>query len=67
VAICSAIIVLGHELGLDIIAEGVETEPQRDYLKHLNCDMLQGFLYSKPLPAEQVVDFIRRWNSQFDD
>jgi diguanylate cyclase (GGDEF)-like protein/PAS domain S-box-containing protein len=67
VAICSAIIVLGHELGLDIIAEGVETEPQRDYLKHLNCDMLQGFLYSKPLPADQVVDFIHRWNSQFDD
>ena len=66
VAICSAIIVLGHELGLDIIAEGVETEPQRDYLKHLNCDMLQGFLYSKPLPPEQVVDFIHRWNSQFD-
>jgi EAL domain-containing protein (putative c-di-GMP-specific phosphodiesterase class I) len=67
VAICSAIIVLGHELGLDIIAEGVETEPQRDYLKRLNCDLLQGFLYSKPLPPEQVVDFIRRWNSQFDD
>lgn len=67
VAICSAIIVLGHELGLDIIAEGVETEPQRDYLKHLNCDMLQGFLYSKPLPAEHVVDFIRRWNSQFEN
>jgi diguanylate cyclase (GGDEF)-like protein/PAS domain S-box-containing protein len=67
VAICSAIIVLGHELGLDIIAEGVETEPQRDYLKHLNCDMLQGFLYSKPLPPEHVVDFIRRWNRQFDN
>jgi diguanylate cyclase (GGDEF)-like protein/PAS domain S-box-containing protein len=67
VAICSAIIVLGHELGLDIIAEGVETEPQRDYLKRLNCDLLQGFLYSKPLPAEEVVDFLRRWNSQFDD
>jgi diguanylate cyclase (GGDEF)-like protein len=67
VAICSAIIVHGHELGLDIIAEGVETEPQRDYLKRLNCDLLQGFLYSKPLPAEEVVDFLRRWNSQFDD
>lgn len=67
VAICSAIIVLGHELGLDIIAEGVETEPQRDYLKRLNCDLLQGFLYSKPLPAEEVVEFLRRWNSQFDD
>ncbi|MBP5987553.1 MAG: EAL domain-containing protein [Azonexus sp.] len=67
VAICSAIIVLGHELGLDIIAEGVETEPQRDYLKRLNCDLLQGFLYSKPLPAEEVVEFLRRWNTQFDD
>jgi diguanylate cyclase (GGDEF)-like protein/PAS domain S-box-containing protein len=66
VAICSAIIVLGHELGLDIIAEGVETEPQRDYLQRLNCDMLQGFLYSKPLPAEQVVKFVTDWNRQLD-
>ncbi len=65
-AICSAIIVLGHELGLDIIAEGVETEAQRDFLQRLNCDMLQGFLYSKPIPAEEAVQFVLDWNRRLE-
>lgn len=60
-AICSATIVLGHKLGLDLVAEGVETEGQRDYLRSLGCDVLQGFLYSRPIPAERVVDFIANW------
>lgn len=59
-AICSATVVLGHNLGLEIVAEGVETEAQRDLLHNLGCDVLQGFLYSRPLPAEEVVAFIRR-------
>ncbi len=61
-AICSATIVLGHNLGLDLVAEGVETEAQRDYLKQLGCDQLQGFLYCRPLPAEKVADFVLDWN-----
>ena len=63
-AICSATIVLGHNLGLDLVAEGVETAAQRDYLKQLGCDLLQGFLYSKPLPAEEAGAFVREWNSK---
>ena len=66
-AICSATIVLAHNLGLDLVAEGVETEAQRDYLSHLGCDLFQGFLYSKPLPADQVVFFIRDWNARMAD
>jgi len=65
-AICSAIIVLGHELGLDIIAEGVETEAQREFLQRLNCDMLQGFLYSKPVPAEDAIQFVLNWNRKIE-
>jgi len=59
-AICSATIVLGHNLNLEMVAEGVETEAQRNFLQGLGCDVLQGFLYSRPLPAHEVVPFIRR-------
>ncbi len=48
----------GHNLGLTVIAEGVETIEQSDYLASIGCDMVQGFYYSKPLPAEDVVPFI---------
>lgn len=58
-AICSATIALGHNLGLELVAEGVETKAQQDFLTKLGCDFLQGFLYSKPLPFEQLVDFIQ--------
>lgn len=63
-AICSATIVLGHSMGLDLVAEGVETTVQRDYLKELGCDLMQGFLYSHPLPADQIVNFVETWNRQ---
>ena len=60
-AICSATIVLGHNLGLDMVAEGVETEGQRDYLRSLGCDVLQGFLYSRPLSSTAIVSFLKNW------
>lgn len=58
-AICSATVALGHNLGLELVAEGVETEPQKEFLTRLGCDVLQGFLYSRPLPAEAMADFLR--------
>ncbi|POZ50577.1 sensor domain-containing protein [Methylovulum psychrotolerans] len=51
-AISEAIIVMAHKLGLRVIAEGVETEAQRDLLIAAGCDFAQGYLYSKPLPSE---------------
>ena len=57
-AICSATVALGHNLGLELVAEGVETGAQRDFLSRLGCDVLQGFLYSRPLPAERIIEFI---------
>ena len=50
-AISEAIIVMAHKLGLKIIAEGVETEVQRDLLAAAGCDYLQGYFYSRPIPA----------------
>ncbi|MDX9995338.1 MAG: EAL domain-containing protein [Rhodocyclaceae bacterium] len=63
-AICSATIALGHNLGLELVAEGVETEGQRDRLHLLGCDMLQGYLYSRPLPAEEVIPFLQQWRAE---
>lgn len=60
--ICDATIGLAHNLGLKLVAEGVETEEQRVYLQARGCDLVQGYFYSKPLPVEQIVDFIRARN-----
>ncbi len=61
--ICDATIGLAHNLGLTLVAEGVETEAQLDYLRARGCDLVQGYLFSKPLPAEQVMEFIRQRNA----
>lgn len=55
-AIVSAIVALGQALGLRIVAEGVETDGQQDFLTRLGCDSLQGYLLGQPVPAEQFMD-----------
>ena len=50
----SAVISLAHALGLQVVAEGVETEQQLDALRSLDCDFAQGFLFSRPVPAEAL-------------
>jgi EAL domain-containing protein (putative c-di-GMP-specific phosphodiesterase class I) len=54
-AILKAIVVLGHNLGLNVIAEGVETIAERDFLASIECDEMQGFLYSKPLDIKDLT------------
>ncbi len=54
-AIVAAMITLAHQLGLEVVAEGVETAEQVQYLSLQNCDMVQGYFLSPPLPAEQIV------------
>ncbi|QED50067.1 EAL domain-containing protein [Cytobacillus dafuensis] len=53
-AITTTIIHLGKSLGMEVIAEGVETEEQAKFLRTANCFKAQGFLYSKPLPAKEI-------------
>ena len=52
--IVAATIVMGHDLGLTVVAEGVETAVQRQYLAEHDCDVLQGYLISRPVTAEEV-------------
>jgi len=57
-ALCEAIITMSHKLGIKTIAEGVETEEQRDLLIAAKCDYGQGYLFSKPLPAEEFEELL---------
>ena len=52
-ALCKAMIVMAHELGIKVIAEGIETEEQRDLLLAAGCDGGQGYLFAKPMPADE--------------
>jgi len=57
-AIVSAVVHLAHDLGLGVVAEGVETAGQRDVLVGLDCDELQGYLFAKPMRAHEVLPWI---------
>ena len=57
--IAQAIINLGHTLGLEIVSEGVETKEQLELLKKQGCDIIQGYFISKPMPADDLPEFLR--------
>ncbi|WJD64853.1 putative bifunctional diguanylate cyclase/phosphodiesterase [Pseudomonas kurunegalensis] len=63
-AIVSAIVALGQALGLRIVAEGVETDKQQDFLTRLGCDSLQGYLLGQPVPAEQFMSKLQAMRPQ---
>lgn len=65
--ICSATIALAHNLGLRIVAEGVETLAQHDFLVAHRCDLLQGYLYSRPVPAAAALAFILQGTTRGQD
>lgn len=56
-ALVQAIITLGHALGLNVVAEGVETTTQAALLREIGCDIFQGFLFARPMPAQQFVAY----------
>ena len=56
-AIVSAMVGMGRKLGMTVVAEGVEKTSERDYMVEIGCDLIQGYLYSKPLPLEDFEQF----------
>lgn len=59
-AIAALVIALGTQLGLKTIAEGVETQAQVDFLRQLGCNEVQGFMFAKPMPEPELVQFIEQ-------
>ncbi|MDZ7994920.1 MAG: EAL domain-containing response regulator [Nostoc sp. EfeVER01] len=57
-AIAKALIQMAHNLNLDVVAEGVETEAELGFLRQHNCNFMQGFLFSRPLPAAEFENFL---------
>lgn len=55
-AIVKTCIILGHELNMKVVAEGVETQEQFKLLKEMNCDVAQGYFFSKPVLAEKIIE-----------
>ena len=63
-AIATAVIAMADSMNLKVIAEGVENDGQIDFLRTRNCDEIQGYFVSRPLPADQAEDFLRRMGVQ---
>ena len=60
-AVVDAIIQMAHRLKMKVVAEGVENGQQVKLLKSMGCDYIQGYYYSKPLPMDELLDFIQFW------
>lgn len=64
------IIILGHKMGLDVVAEGVEDASQLAFLKESDCDMVQGYLISRPVPQRKVIELLepqRRYGADYEN
>jgi EAL domain-containing protein (putative c-di-GMP-specific phosphodiesterase class I) len=57
-AICHAMISLGHSLGLTLVAEGVETQAQLDWLHRHHCDQVQGYLLARPMDLARTLEHL---------
>lgn len=62
-SLIAAIVAMADSLGLQVVAEGVETEAQREIVKEIGCDYIQGFLFGRPMPADEML---KRYGSGFE-
>jgi EAL domain-containing protein (putative c-di-GMP-specific phosphodiesterase class I) len=59
IAIAHTIVTLGHNMRLEVLAEGVETQEQQDFLVDIGCQVLQGFLYGRPMSVKALTQRLR--------
>ncbi len=62
-ALCEAIIAMAHHLGLQVVAEGVETEQHWQFLRESGCDFVQGYYFGRPMPAADFAVYMRQFNA----
>jgi diguanylate cyclase (GGDEF)-like protein/PAS domain S-box-containing protein len=67
VAIVRAIVTLGHQLGLRVVAEGVENDAQNALLRGLGCDEMQGYLFGRPMPASRFTEYVQQSRNSYPD
>jgi EAL domain-containing protein (putative c-di-GMP-specific phosphodiesterase class I) len=65
-AIVTAIIAMSRSLSFEVVAEGIETARQEDFLRRQGCDLAQGFLFSPPLPAKDVPGWLLAWQRKHE-
>jgi EAL domain-containing protein (putative c-di-GMP-specific phosphodiesterase class I) len=65
-SVIQAMIELAHVLGLNVVAENIETEEQRLALAELGCDHMQGYLFSRPLPEQRLIGLLKNLNLQLE-
>jgi EAL domain-containing protein (putative c-di-GMP-specific phosphodiesterase class I) len=67
VAITETILAMAGSLGLKVVAEGVETADQMRFLEHRGCDEMQGYYFSKPLPAEEMAAYLEKQGAALEE
>ena len=58
--ILAQVVLMAEKLGLGLLAEGVETKEQVDVLRSIGCDIVQGYYYAKPMPAEEFYELLKK-------
>ena len=66
-SLAGQIVKLGKSIGLNVIAEGVEYEEQAKYLEEYDCDKIQGFIYSRPIPADNIIELLESAERSHND
>lgn len=64
-SVIASVVAMARGLGMKIIAEGIESVEQIDFLRKIGCDVIQGYVYSKPLPVEDFIEYVKNYKPRF--